>query len=50
MIGISGLGLISVLLMKEVPMRTDVDEQWGLEKKGAQESHSREDRSPASDV
>ncbi|KAI0341086.1 iron permease [Trametopsis cervina] len=31
MIGISGVGLATVLLMKEVPMRTDVDEQWGLE-------------------
>lgn len=32
MIGISGLGLLTVLLMKEIEMRTDVDQQWGLEK------------------
>ncbi|KAI0700472.1 iron permease [Cytidiella melzeri] len=32
MIGISGLGLATVLLMKEVPMRTDVDEQWGIDR------------------
>ncbi|KAH9944243.1 iron permease [Epithele typhae] len=33
MAGISGLGLLSCLLMKEVDMRTDVDEQWALEGK-----------------
>ena len=32
MIGISGIGLLTVLLMKEIEMRTDVDQQWGLEK------------------
>ncbi|KZV73042.1 iron permease [Peniophora sp. CONT] len=32
MIGISGLGLLTVLLMKEIEMRTAVDQQWGLEK------------------
>ncbi|KAI0692615.1 hypothetical protein BC835DRAFT_1356567 [Cytidiella melzeri] len=37
MVGISGIGLATVVLMKEVPMRTDVDEQWALEQ-------AREDR------
>jgi hypothetical protein len=31
MIGISGLGLATVTLMREESMRTDVDEKWGLE-------------------
>ena len=31
MIGISGLGLLTVPLMKEVRMRSEVDEQWGLD-------------------
>lgn len=31
MIGLSGLGLLTVPLMKEVHMRADVDEQWGLD-------------------
>lgn len=30
MIGISGIGLLSVLLMKEFTMKLNVDEQWGL--------------------
>jgi len=30
MLGISGLGLLSVLLMKEVPMQTVTDDRWGL--------------------
>ena len=40
MIGVSGAGLLSVLLMDEVEMRTDVDSQWALEDKrpGAGES------------
>ena len=33
MIGVSGAGLLSVLLMDEVEMRTDVDSQWALEDK-----------------
>ena len=33
MIGISGLGLLTVVLMKEVEMRMDVDSQWALEEK-----------------
>lgn len=32
MIGIAGIGLLTVLLMKEIEMRTDVDQQWGLKK------------------
>ena len=31
MIGISGAGLLSCLLMKEEQLRTDMDEQWGLQ-------------------
>ncbi|KAH9918444.1 iron permease [Fomitopsis serialis] len=34
MIGISGLGLLTCLLMREVPMRTSMDEKWGLEDRG----------------
>ncbi|EKM57058.1 uncharacterized protein PHACADRAFT_142175 [Phanerochaete carnosa HHB-10118-sp] len=30
MIGIAGLGLLSVLLMKEIPMHTDKDEKYGV--------------------
>ena len=30
MVGVAGLGLFSVLLMKEIPMHTDKDETYGL--------------------
>ena len=30
MIGIAGLGLLSVFLMKEIPMHTEKDEMYGL--------------------
>lgn len=33
LIGISGVGLLSVGLMGEIPMRNDVDEQWGLQER-----------------
>ncbi|THH12814.1 hypothetical protein EW146_g7350 [Bondarzewia mesenterica] len=33
MIGISGAGLLSVLFMREVTMRSDMDDQWGLKEK-----------------
>ncbi|KAG8703167.1 hypothetical protein FRC09_004312 [Ceratobasidium sp. 395] len=33
MIGIAGMGLISVLLMKEVEMNTQTDEKWAIEQK-----------------
>lgn len=33
MIGIAGAGLLSVLLMKELTMRTDLDEQWGMQER-----------------
>ncbi|KAH8824449.1 major facilitator superfamily domain-containing protein [Flagelloscypha sp. PMI_526] len=33
MIGISGIGLLSVLMMREVPMRENLDETYGLEQK-----------------
>ena len=32
MIGISGIGLLACLLMRNVPMRSEVDKSWGLEK------------------
>ena len=32
MIGIAGLGLLTVLLMREVEMRSDIDKQWDPEK------------------
>lgn len=31
MCGISGVGLLSCLLMDEVPLRGDMDETWGLQ-------------------
>ncbi|KAI0058831.1 iron permease [Artomyces pyxidatus] len=31
MIGLAGAGLMSILLMEELPMKTDLDEQWGLQ-------------------
>ncbi|GJE98642.1 iron permease [Phanerochaete sordida] len=31
MIGVSGAGLLSCVLMREVPLRTDMDETWGLQ-------------------
>lgn len=31
MIGVSGMGLISTALMKEVPMNTETDEKWAIE-------------------
>ena len=31
MIGIAGIGLLSTLLMKALPLHTQVDERWGLE-------------------
>ena len=30
MIGVSGVGLLSCLFMREVELRTDMDEQWAL--------------------
>ena len=30
MIGVAGAGLLSCFLMGEVPLRTDMDETWGL--------------------
>ncbi|KAH7929019.1 iron permease [Leucogyrophana mollusca] len=34
MIGVSGVGLLTCLLMKEVKMRKDMDENWGLKERG----------------
>ena len=31
MIGISGVGLLTCLLMREVEMRESMDEQWGIQ-------------------
>lgn len=38
MIGISGIGLVSVVFMKEIPMRSRVDEQWALKEKSGGEN------------
>ena len=35
MIGVSGAGLVTVLLMREVRLRRDRDETWGVQEKGA---------------
>ena len=35
MIGISGLGLLSAMLMKGLPLHTEVDEKWALEGRDA---------------
>ena len=32
MAGIAGIGLISTVLMKALPLHTQVDERWGLER------------------
>lgn len=34
MIGMAGLGFLSSLLMKELPMQRAVDESWGLNEGG----------------
>ena len=31
MIGVCGAGLLSCLLLREVPMRKDMDERWALQ-------------------
>ena len=33
MLGVSGAGFLSCFLMREVPLRTDMDETWGLQEK-----------------
>lgn len=33
MIGVSGAGLLSCLLMREEELRTDMDEKWGLQER-----------------
>lgn len=37
MIGVSAAGLLTCMLMREVPLRTDMDETWGLQEKGSAE-------------
>ena len=32
LIGIGGIGLLSSLMMKELPMQQTTDENWGMEK------------------
>lgn len=34
MAGIAGMGIISTVLMKEVPMNTETDEKWAMEHPG----------------
>ena len=31
MIGIAGLGALAALLMKSLPLHTQIDERWGME-------------------
>ncbi|KIP04468.1 hypothetical protein PHLGIDRAFT_109526 [Phlebiopsis gigantea 11061_1 CR5-6] len=33
MLGVSGAGFLSCILMREVPLRTDMDETWGLQER-----------------
>jgi hypothetical protein len=33
MVGIAGLGLISVFFMKSLPLTTETDDKWGLEER-----------------
>jgi hypothetical protein len=40
MIGISGLGLMTCLLMREVEMRKSMDEKWGLKERGKPEGEA----------
>lgn len=37
MIGIAAIGFLSCFLMKEVPMQSDLDENWGLEESAKSE-------------
>lgn len=41
MLGVAALGLLSSLPMKALPLHTQVDERWGMEK-GATRDHSDE--------
>lgn len=36
MVAVAGLGFLSSLLMKELPLQSVVDDSWGLEKNGAE--------------
>ncbi|EIN09241.1 iron permease [Punctularia strigosozonata HHB-11173 SS5] len=47
MIGISGAGLLSCLLMSEVEMRQELDDAWGLEERRLESSDSRKSSDPA---
>ena len=46
MIGVSALGALASLLMKGLPLHTDVDEKWGLEEDAATLTASCEDIIP----
>lgn len=45
MIGLSGLGLVSSLLMRELPLQNVLDETWGLQDGDKQEDTNANDRS-----
>ena len=40
MVGVSGAGLLSCLLLREEEMRTDMDERWGLQERKRDASDS----------
>lgn len=42
MIGISGIGLLTIPLLREVPMNQGTDENFGLKEKAKVEESSRE--------
>lgn len=44
LIGIAGLGLVSSLFMKGLPLHTEVDESWGIEEEKRNELPSHYER------
>ncbi|EKM60198.1 uncharacterized protein PHACADRAFT_132704 [Phanerochaete carnosa HHB-10118-sp] len=46
-IGICGIGALASLLMKGLPLHTQLDEQWGMEEKEGQESTDEEEAQTA---
>ncbi|QRW02287.1 major facilitator superfamily transporter [Ceratobasidium sp. AG-Ba] len=41
LIGISGMGLLSVLLMKEIEMNTETDDKWAMEQQQKVDAHEK---------
>ena len=50
MVGICGAGLLSLLLLKEIPMNSDVNEKYGLHNGGEKADSQLLDMSPGEDL